>query len=313
MRHSSALSNYPLPSGAFALGAAAGAPDWRRAKPALAILAAGAALVGLLAAVPHPAPEAADRAQLLDQARAGEPSAQLMLALAYRDGRYGLPVDHRAATGWLAHAAEAGDSYAAASLGDAYAAGDGVAADAGAARQWWTRAAEAGDRHAESRLGLALSAPGASAEERFAGLRWLEKASAAGDQDARRALGGDPAAPAEADADATGVWGHLARLFDQLNMDGQRADALLARARSGDSDAQYELALRYRNGAWGVDADPVQAVAWLRQAARHGNPVAMQDLSEAYRSGQLGLAPNPAKAAKWHNLASLEQNAPATL
>lgn len=268
-------------------------------------------LLGLAAVAPRGASDNVDQSQLMQQAAAGEPRAELMLAMAYRNGRYGLPRDHHTAAQWLQRAAEAGDAYAAAALGDAYASADGVVKDAAAAQRWWTQAAESGNVHAQSQLGLALTVATATPEQKFAGYRWLEQASAAGDTAARTALGADPSAPVE--ASGQGLWSRLTRMFDNLSMNGQSADSLLARARAGDSDAQYELALRYRDGAWGVDADPIQALAWLRQAAHHGNAMAMLALSDAYRAGQLGLAPNPAKAEKWHHMARLEQASPAVL
>lgn len=68
----------------------------------------------------------------------------------------------------------------------------------------------------------------------------------------------------------------LAQLWGMRQQSGA---ALQRRARDGDPVAQFQLAMRYRDGAWGVDADPRLARAWLEQAARHGNPVALRALA----------------------------------
>lgn len=267
--------------------------------------------IGLVVALPHHVQDGANRTQLIQQATDGEPRAQLMLGLAYQNGQYELPRDHQTAALWFGRAARAGDTYAAALLGDAYAAGDGVAKDSAAAQQWWGQAAQAGEVHAESQLGLALIAQGEAPARQDEGYRWLERASVKGDLAARKALGADDQAPSLAVTADDGIWSRLYRMLDNATMNGQSADSLMQRAQAGDSDAQYELALRYRDGSWAVDADPKQALQWLRLSAHHGDAMAMIALSDAYQQGQLGLAPNAAKAEKWRHLASLD-HAPTT-
>jgi len=75
--------------------------------------------------------------------------------------------------------------------------------------------------------------------------------------------------------------------------------ALKDRAEQGDPHAQYELGLRYENGAYDVTADPEKALAWFRRAARNGNLLAMKKLGEIYAQGLLGVAKDPEKSRYW--------------
>jgi TPR repeat protein len=58
----------------------------------------------------------------------------------------------------------------------------------------------------------------------------------------------------------------------------QTSDALQQRAQSGDPVAEFQLGMRYRDGAWGVNRDPVKASYWLKRAADAGNPLAVKAL-----------------------------------
>lgn len=241
-------------SGSSGLGGTPPLPHQLRAPYYLA----GALVLGLvlLAALPHHSNEEASLSQI--EWQAGEDNnadAQLLLGLAYRNGSYGLPVDDKRATTWLARAAAGGNAYAAGVLGDAYAQGTGVKADPVRANYWWHQAAQGGDRHGAARLGQAVSA-------------------------------GE-------------------RLMQVLDLSSQSASALLHRAEGGDNVAQFQLAMRYRDGSWGVNADPRRARYWLQQAASHGNPVAMNALAEAYAQGAMGLSADASLAARWHRRADL--------
>jgi TPR repeat protein len=235
-----------------------------------------------------------------------------MLGLAYRDGRYGLPRDSHTAANWLTESAQSGNAYAAAMLGDAYAKGDGVPADQKTAQRWWRQAAQAGDVHAESHLGLALIGAAATQAQRDEGRIWLQRAAQGGDDQARQALGIEvpittPVADQiDRDLGVTrghGLVGNLERAALMDNPAAQSASELKQRALAGDNVAEFQLAMRYRDGSWGVNADPQRALSWLRRAADHGNPVAMDSLANAYDKGLLGLASNGAEAAAWRERA----------
>ncbi len=284
----------------------------RRTWAPLSVVGALAAGLAVLALVPHQPQDRADREQLLQQAHAGNARAQLQLGLAYHDGRFGLSRDSQAAATWITRAAQAGSTQAATRLGELYASGDGVNADESAALSWWQRAASAGNVRAESELGQALMGRASTDTQRDSARRWLERAAGAGDRSARQALGvdatqtglaaltaGGPAVTAT-DQIAEGVYNFLGRTSPA----SQSIEALKQRAINGDSVAQYQLAMRYRDGAWGVDADPKLALSWLRQASERGNPVAMTTLADAYEQGSLGLAPDAALADHWRQRAA---------
>ncbi len=186
---------------------------------AAAFVVGGLALLLLLIAN---APQAAtdnsvERAQLLGQASAGEPSAQRMLGLAYRDGRYGLVRDPSAARDWLHRAAKNGDRYAATQL--------------------------------EQMNGTMANASPAA---------------------------GDPPLWT-----LNGFIGAGYRLFQRLDPSGQSIAALRRRAESGDAVAQFQLAIRYRDGALGLERDPLQARHWLQRSAAQGNTLALRTLAAA--------------------------------
>ena len=268
--------------------------------------------LALMASMPNRSSEEGDRDQLVHQANAGSVRAQLLLGLAYRDGRYGLARDSHSADAWFARAAESGENYAAALLGDAYAVGDGVAKDRAAAQRWWRQAAQAGNAHAESRLGQALTRQSGDQAGTDEGHLWLTRAAAQGDIQARHALGIDTPMPDripdEIDRDLGVTQGHsllgnIYRLiFGDTTASGS-ADILKQRALAGDATAQYQLAMRYRDGAWGVTANPQKALGWLEQSANHGNPVAMTTLANAYETGRLGLTRDAAAASSWRQRA----------
>ncbi len=225
--------------------------------PKAPLYLAGALVLGLalLAMAPHHSTDEASLNQIEWQAKDGSADAQLLLAMAYRNGNYGLKADAGNAATWLSKAAQGGNAYAAGLLGDAYDQGTGVQPNHGQAVYWWQRAAQGGDRHAAAELGQDVTQT-----ERLAQL-----------------------------------WG----------MNNQSGEALKRRALDGDNVAQFQLAMRYRDGAWGVNADPRLALGWLEQAAKHGNPVAMKTLAEAYEKGDLGLTADATKAAQWLKRAEL--------
>jgi TPR repeat protein len=64
----------------------------------------------------------------------------------------------------------------------------------------------------------------------------------------------------------------------------QSSDALQQRAQSGDPVAEFQLAMRYRDGAWSVNRDPDKASYWLKRAADAGNPLAVKLMTEGDNS-----------------------------
>lgn len=62
------------------------------------------------------------------------------------------------------------------------------------------------------------------------------------------------------------------------------ADPVLAAARDGDAEAQYEMAIRYRDGV-GVDVSYGEAADWFDRAAQQGHIDAQANLGVMYRQG----------------------------
>ena len=81
----------------------------------------------------------------------------------------------------------------------------------------------------------------------------------------------------------------------------QDAD-LLARAESGDTQAQAELARRYHEGD-GVVQSYAEAAPWFERAARAGDMQAANTLGRYYHTG-LGTAHDPEAALHWLGLAA---------
>ena len=73
-------------------------------------------------------------------------------------------------------------------------------------------------------------------------------------------------------------------------------------AEQGDADAQYNLALMYRNGK-GTAQDDKQAVYWYQKSAEQGNAQAQHNLGWMYRNGK-GTAQDDVKAYMWLNIAA---------
>ena len=190
---------------------------------------------------------------------------------------------------------------------------------------WLNRLAAAGNPDAQLQLGLAYrEGRYGLAPDVVSGRYWLEKAARNGQGYAADLLAGYPSSGKAGAAGPVRTPAHnrLDDLAVQLNSPtlvtvsafwkilglgltaGQSADSLQQRAQAGDPVAEFQLAMRYRNGAWSVNRDPVKALYWLQHAAGDGNPLAMQSLSEVYRTGSLGVTRDLDRAAHWQDRAA---------
>ena len=83
---------------------------------------------------------------------------------------------------------------------------------------------------------------------------------------------------------------------------------LLARAKSGDSEAEWEVGERYADGCKDkrgrmiVKRSPKKAIAWLRRSAEHGNRSAQNNLANLLSSGR-AIRKNVGEAFKWYRKA----------
>jgi TPR repeat protein len=162
---------------------------------------------------------------------------------------------------------------------------------------WLSQLAHQGDAGAQLQLGLAYrDGRYGVTPDRGAARYWLEAAAHGGyayAAEAERELdGSSAAAKPQANANA------FAALVERLDLPGLNAlsalwhvvaagsswtysrDALLARAEQGDALAEYQLGLRYRNGAWAVEPDARQSRVWLQRSAADGDRLATQALTK---------------------------------
>ncbi len=270
-------------------------PNTPKTRPLLGLMTGllAAGFIALMAARADGVPAGSEVAWLTQLAGNGDVGAELQLALAYRDGRYGLAPDPEAALRWLTAAGRGGNAYAADAAGNAYASGQGAPRDVEQATYWWRIAARGGNADAQDHLGEALLAQGE--DDRAVG--WLRDAADRGDPRAHADLARLYREHLASDADLQRGEDPAAALSDRLHFPGlettfnlwdaiaagsleaQSADALLARANNGDPVAEYQLAIRYRDGAWAVPRDPQQSLFWLQRSAEAGNPVAVETLA----------------------------------
>jgi TPR repeat protein len=105
--------------------------------------------------------------------------------------------------------------------------------------------------------------------------------------------------------------------------------SLLAKAKAGDANAEFQLALRLMNGSGGVQQDTREAMIEFQKAAEKGNAEAQYMLGQIYEDGGMGMAvpdsdgsytngrvvnfhpvPNDfGLAAKWYRMAAKQGNA----
>ncbi|MGD8926564.1 MAG: hypothetical protein PVG20_06925, partial [Thioalkalispiraceae bacterium] len=225
-------------------------------------------------------------------------NAQLQLGLAYREGRLGLKPDSANSEYWLTASAKGGNAYAADTLANTYAHRQkGPAIDHASMEQavyWWRQAAHAGSRDAELQLGEYLLNQGKQDKAEF----WLRKAADLGEARAHQDLvelyrktplpakdlhrGENSLAVLAEQIDSTSLNSLFAvwRTIKASSTSTQSTEALTNRAEHGDPVAEFELAMRYRDGSWAVERDPSKAMMWLQRSAAAGNPIAAKTLAE---------------------------------
>jgi TPR repeat protein len=86
-------------------------------------------------------------------------------------------------------------------------------------------------------------------------------------------------------------------------------DVIKVGAESGDSDAQFLLAVMYDEGQ-GVEVDKKEAVKWYTKAAESGDSDAQNNLGAMYYLGD-GIKENAELAKKWYTKAADQGNADA--
>ena len=109
-------------------------------------------------------------------------------------------------------------------------------------------------------------------------------------------------------------------LMAVLNVSGQEAAApppnghqptvpeLQPRAEAGDSEAQYQFAVRYSSGH-SVPHDGSEALKWFRKSAENGHAMGQVSLGLICREGNYGVKRDDAQAVDWFRKAANQGNA----
>jgi TPR repeat protein len=237
--------------------------------------------------------------KLLTQlAKAGDSGAQLQLGLAYQYGQYGLQPDSSSSAYWLNAAARSGNAYAADLVANRYTSDNPPQLND--AVYWWGKAARGGNTDAEVHLGEYMMQQGEDKEA----LPLLREAANAGDSRAHQDLvslyrsddlaeedfhrGDNKVAVLAEEVNSTSLESVFS-LWDVIKASStyeQSTGPLIARAQQGDPVAEYQLAIRYRDGAWDVNPDAEKSMYWLQRSAAAGNRVAMKDLANTQQQAK---------------------------
>ena len=173
---------------------------------------------------------------------------------------------------WLSRLAQKGDAGAQMQLGLAYRNGQyGLTPDSRTGLYWLKRAAENGNAYAADQVGIAYAEGQGTAVDRTSAQHWLQVASDEGNPDARSRLG----------MTSPGVLQTVTDIVTGKTLLDQEGASLKRRAREGNPVAEYQLAMRYRDGSFGVQRNPDLSKKWLERAAADGNPVAIETMQDA--------------------------------
>jgi len=254
-------------------------------------------------------------AAITNAAERGNAGAELLLALAYAEGQYGLKRNPAQAFHWMQAAAEGHQAYAQYRLGVFYQKGIGTKKNLTEAIRWWQRAGEQGVEAAQLALGETYLGKGGGKVDYRAAEHWLALAANQGNAQAQYELGrmyrlghGIPKdlqrgkswlqrAAAQGNSDAIKLLHFLADVGEEASeVHEQTGEELRNRAEAGDVEAEYQLALRYETGVWGVERNEREALRWFQDAADRGYGPALRALAHIFEQGLLGVKRDPARA-----------------
>lgn len=239
--------------------------------------------VRVCASVYHGAPQlvAQDISKLQAQAQAGDATAQLKLAQAYRDGD-GVAKDEHAAFSWYRKAAEQGNSEAQNFVDEIYRFGQGVDQNKEEAVRWWHMSARQCNASAMWSLGAAYyNGDGVDIDDGLS-YAWFLLAKKAGSERAIEAVQRAESTLRNSDI-AAGLRqiGEMYERGDYLPRNQTEATHwLLEAAKKGDADAQSEIAVKLVTGL-GIAQDLGQAQYWCNQLEKK------QDIRTGYCMGYL--------------------------
>jgi len=198
---------------------------------------------------------------LLQAAKHNVRDAQLQLAMAYEQGRWGFAKDLTQAVNWYRKAALNELPLAQYALGFLYERGRGVTGDLPLAAHWYQRAAENGLTVAQYHLGLMYLDGKGVGKEVVKARNWLAKAGDKGHLNAQLQLG----------------LMYEDGLLSNTDWDANYQEALRwykKAASQGSADGQMAVGTFYMMG-WGVDQNFVEAYRWLQPSAKQGNEAAI--------------------------------------
>lgn len=267
----------------------------------------------LMASAAHAMTQEED-AMVTYAAQRGSDGAQVLLAVMYLHGDPTHTKNEALAAQWFEKAAAQGNAYAQKMLGDLYEQARGVPKNLKLSADWREKSANRGNTEAQLMLGkMYLNGEGVNQDlDKAEG--WLNRAAIAGNSEAQFLLG--KLYHAQKNPQMAGDWlarsaaqGHEGAIKFLHFMEGlgfqmeaslhQRPADLHTLAADGDSEAQYQLAIRYESGAYGEKQDHEQSLRWFNQAANGGHLMAMKSLAHIYEQGLDGVPPDAKTAEYW--------------
>ena len=145
------------------------------------------ALLMTMALAVAPSIEAQTLDAIRNYADNGNPDAQLLLGMRYKDGE-GIRKDDAEAVKWFTRAAEQGHAGAQFALGMKYQDGEGVPLDREQAAVWYRKSAEQGNEQAQLLLGLLYWDGEGVSKNSITAYQWASVARENGNSDAFHAL-----------------------------------------------------------------------------------------------------------------------------
>jgi TPR repeat protein len=240
-------------------------------------------------------------------ADAGDASAQLELALFYRDG-YLVEQNGEIALDWCIKAATQGHIDAMAILADMYRLGEVVELDYDKAFYWFRKAALQDHPYCARMVGHFIDSRMVEEGDFETALGWYKRAATLEDVEAQKLLAdyylqGEKVefdieaamkwitrAANQADSHAQFMLGALlqdVKIFSEPDYEAAFAWLHLA-AEGGHPDACRYMSSRYEHGL-GVEIDETEALRWMEEASRLRDPQALFSLGMWHKSGSLGL------------------------
>lgn len=260
-------------------------------KTFLKIVLLLAVLAGVYVFVFYKTPQQREFEQTLSAAQAGDMQAAFKVAGLYAAGQGVKTPDGAQAAEWYRKAAADGNVEAAWKLAQLYIEGKVLPKNLEEASVYLQLAAREGNAQAQTELGRFYEQGlGGLPSSRGEALNWYLQAGQQGD--------------AQAQERAQDVQLEDPQLYEEVT----RFQALLASAKTGDSQAQLEVGQMLREG-YVIAQNNEEAARWFTQAWQEGEklPQAAYELSRLYQNGE-GVEKNEAKAMELLGAAAQAKN-----